>query len=184
MAALGNATAVGSGRDRHGLSRLLRRSFTGLALTAGLAFAGPALAAPSNVRISGLVNLSFNTIADLTSDTSLAEDVCLFSSSATSGYRVTATGSGANGAFTLSPVSGSNTLAYDVEWKGQAGAMNGSSMTANVPLTGQTSSATQQQCNSGPAASASLIVILRAAALSTATTGTYSGTLTLLIAPE
>lgn len=185
MAALGNATAAGSGLDRHWLSRSLRRSVIGLALTAGLTLAGPALAAaPSNVRISGLVNLSFNTIADLTSDASLAEDVCLFSSSATSGYRVTATGSGAGGAFTLSPVSGSNTLAYDVEWKGQAGAMSGSSMTANVPLTGQISSATQQQCNSGPAASASLIVTLRAAALSSATTGTYGGSLTLLIAPE
>ena len=163
--------------------RPLRKSLAGLALTATLACAGPAAAA-SNVRITGLTNLSFNTVADLTSDTSLAEDVCAFSSSPTNGYRVTATGSGTGGAFTLSPVSGSDTLAYEVQWKAQAGQASGSQLTAGSPLTGQISSATQQQCNNGPATSASLIVILRAAALSSVTAGSYSGSLTLLIAPE
>ena len=184
MAPLGNATAGGSGTGRHVFSRLLRKSFTGLALTVALASAGPACAAASNVRISGLTNLSFNTVTDLTSDSSLAEDVCVYSTSPTNGYRVTATGSGTGGAFTLSPASGSNTLAYEVQWKAQAGQTSGSQLTAGSPLVGQTSAASQQQCNSGPAASASLIVILRAAALSSATTGSYSGSLTLLIAPE
>jgi hypothetical protein len=181
--AAGNATAAGSGLYRHWRSRLLRKSFVGLALAAVLANPDAACAAASNVRISGLTNLTFNTVTDLTSDASLAEDVCLYSSSSTSGYHVTATGSGTGGAFTLS-ATGSNTLAYEVQWKGQAGQTSGSQLTAGSPLTGLVSSATQQQCNSGPAASASLIVILRAAALSSATAGSYSGSLTLLIAPE
>ena len=183
MTTLPNATVFGSGPGRHVYSRLLRKSLVGLALTAALACADPAMGA-SNVRISGLTNLSFNTVTDLTSDSSLAEDLCVYSSSPTSGYHVTATGSGTGGAFTLSPVSGSNTLAYEVQWKAQAGQTSGSQLTANSPLTGLVSAATQQQCNNGPAASASLIVILRAAALSSATAGSYSGSLTLLIAPE
>ena len=183
MASLGNAAASGSGLYRHGLNRPWRKLFSGLALTVVLTCATPAFGA-SKARITDLANFSFNTITDLTSDSSLAEDVCVFSDSSTSGYRVTATGSGTGGAFTLSPVSGTGTLAYEVQWKGQAGAQSGSSLTAGSPLTGQVSAATQQQCNSGPASSASLIVILRAAALSTATTGSYSGSLTLLIAPE
>lgn len=184
MSAPGIAAALGSGLCRHWPGRPLRKSAVGLALAAVLANAGPASAASNNVRISGLTNISFNTISDLTSDASLAEDVCVFSSSATSGYRVTASGSGTGGAFTLAPVSGSNTLAYEVQWKAQSGATSGTQLTAGSPLTGLVSSASQQACNSGPAVSASLIVVLRAAALSSATAGTYSGSLTLLIAPE
>lgn len=184
MAPRGIAAAVGSGLDRHVFSRSWRKSLGGIALAAAFAWSGPALGASSNVRISGLTNLAFNTIADLTADTSLAEDVCLFSSSPTNGYRVTATGSGTGGAFTLAPPSGTNTLGYEVQWKDQSGQSSGSQLSSGVPLTGQLSSATQQQCNSGPAVSASLIVVLRSAALSSATAGSYSGSLTLLIAPE
>jgi hypothetical protein len=53
-----------------------------------------------------------------------------------------------------------------------------------VPLTGQVSSATQQTCTNGPATSASLVVILRSAALAGATAGTYTGTVTLVVGPE
>ena len=183
MASLGNAAALGSGLARHGLDRMLRKSVAGLALAAGLACGGPAAAA-SNVRITHLANFSFNTIADLTSDASLPADVCVYSNSPTNGYRVTATGSGTGGAFTLAPVSGSNTLAYEVQWKAQPGAQIGSALTAGTPLTGLVSSATQNQCTNGPTDSASLIVILRGSALSSATAGTYNGSLTLLIAPE
>jgi hypothetical protein len=46
------------------------------------------------------------------------------------------------------------------------------------------SQAKQQTCNSGPATSASLIVIIRSAALTSADAGFYSGDLTLVIGPE
>jgi hypothetical protein len=57
-------------------------------------------------------------------------------------------------------------------------------LSPNVALTGQTSSATQQFCNSGPASPASLILVLRGSELARARQGNYSGTLTLLIAAE
>lgn len=181
MARVGNATVLHVGVTA--LPRnpeLFRRLRLILALVLAWS-AVPALGA-SNVRISGLTDLAFGTITALGSDNSRSESLCLYSSSPTSGYRVTATGTGTGGAFTLA--SGANTLAYEVQWNAQSGQTSGSQLTAGVPLTGLVSSATQQQCNSGPASSASLILVLRSAALSTARAGTYNGTLTLLIAPE
>jgi hypothetical protein len=95
---------------------------------------------------------------------------------------VQATGSGSGGAFTLA--SGSASLAYEVQWSQVSGQTSGTQLSPNVALTGQVSSATQPSCNSGPSTSASLIVILRSAQLSAAAAGSYSGTLTLLVAPE
>jgi hypothetical protein len=150
-----------------------------------LALACPAwsgLLAGNNARITGLSDVAFGTLATLSSDSTKTQNVCVFSNSTNNGYYVEATGSGSSGAFTLS--SGAHLLAYDVEWNASSGQSTGSLLSPNVPLTGLFSAATQPSCNSGPATSASLIVILRAASLSSATAGTYSGTLTLLVAPE
>ncbi|HET9810461.1 MAG TPA: hypothetical protein VFP53_02045, partial [Sphingomicrobium sp.] len=89
------------------------------------------------------------------------------------------------GAFELS--SGTDLLAYEVEWSDAAGRSAGAQLLANQPLIGQTTAAgtsATDDCSKGPAATASLIVILRSAAISAATSGTYAGTLTLLVAPE
>ena len=134
------------------------------------------------MRIGNLTDVSFGTIANLNVDAVASQSVCLFSGSATNGYNVTASGTGPAGAFTLS--SGTASLPYDVQWSSSAAQTAGTQLTANVPLTGQVSAATHQTCNNGPATSASLIVVLRSAALSSAVAGTYSGTLTLLVGPE
>jgi hypothetical protein len=151
-----------------------------LAAAAAL-YPAPAAAA-DKVRITNLSDIAFGTVGNLTVDAVRAEDVCIYSSSATNGYHVTATGTGAGGAFEL--LSGSNPMAFDVAWSSASGQSSGSVLTPAVPLTGQVSAANQQTCNSGPATTASLIIILRAAALSSATAGTYSGTLTLVVGPE
>lgn len=182
MASSGFATAK-TNRPRHLAQRAGRRRL--LTLAAGLALALPAwsgVLAGNSARITGLSDVAFGTISNLTSDSASSENVCVYSNSATNGYYVEATGSGSSGAFTLS--SASKTLAYDVEWSPVSGQSSGTLLRPNVALTGLTSSATQPSCNSGPASSASLIIILRAAQLSAATSGTYSGTLTLLVAPE
>lgn len=142
----------------------------------------PALAQSNNVRISKLGDVAFGSLANLSADASDAQNICVFSSTSTNGYRVTASGSGSASAFTLA--SGASSLAYDVQWNALSGQASGTQLTPNVPLTAQVSSATQQACNSGPTTSASLIVILRSSALSRATAGSYSGTLTLIIGPE
>jgi hypothetical protein len=152
------------------------------AALAQLSVAAPAAAASNKVRITQLSDVAFGTIANLGRDAVQSQSLCLYSDSATNGYHVTASGTGPGGAFELS--SGAGVLAYEVQWSSSAAQSSGVQLWPNVPLSGQVSAATQQTCNNGPASSASLILILRAAALSGATAGSYNGTLTLLVGPE
>jgi hypothetical protein len=138
--------------------------------------------AADKVRLTGLADLAFGTVGNLGLDAVRARDVCIYSNSVTSGYHVTATGTGAAGAFELS--SGTDALPFDVAWNSAPGQSSGAILVPNVPLTGQISSATQQTCNSGASTTASLIIILRTATLSSSTAGNYTGTLTLVVGPE
>lgn len=142
----------------------------------------PAFAESNKVRITQLQDISFGTVTNLTSDSVQSENICVYASTATNGYNVRAFGSGSGGAFTLA--SGTDNLPFEVEWSGAPGQNTGSRLTPNAPLAGQISNATQQTCASGPAASASLILILRSAALTQASAGTYNGSLTVVISPE
>ncbi|MGN6850645.1 MAG: hypothetical protein ACTHJK_14410 [Sphingomicrobium sp.] len=142
----------------------------------------PARAASNNVRISSLADVAFGLLTNLSADAVSSQSVCVYANTATNGYNVRASGSGPGGAFSLASAGGS--LPFAVEWNGSSGQSSGAQLTPNVALSGEVSSATQQTCNSGPATSASLIVILRAAALSSATAGSYNGSLTLVIGPE
>ena len=176
--------AADCGSRKKGARRAGVRAGLSLALCALLqtVCADPAGAASNNVRITGLSDVAFGTLANLSVDAVRTENICAFANSATNGYNVRASGSGSGGAFTLA--SGTDTLPFDLQWNDSAGQSSGTQMTANVALTGQVSTATQQSCNSGPAVSASLIVILRSAALSSATAGSYNGSVTLVIGPE
>lgn len=162
-------------------ARLMPRQLLCCVAAVAALSSAPASAA-DKVRLTNLTDLSFGTVANLSADAVQAQDVCIYSTSRTGGYHVTATGTGPGGAFELS--SGTDRLAFDVAWNSSAGQRSGTLLSPGVPLTGQASTATQQTCNSGPATSASLIVTLRAAALSSALAGTYTGTLTLVVAPE
>lgn len=165
------------------LASRCRRALLALSvLLPAILVSDPAVGASNKVRITKLVDIAFGTIANLGSDAVRSESVCLYAETNTNGYNVTATGTGPAGAFQLS--SGAGSMAFDVQWSSSSGQSSGSQLVPNVPLTGQVSSATQQACTSGPATSASLIVILRSTALSSARAGTYNGTLTLLIGPE
>lgn len=195
MALLHNATALVKGaallprpslmgrRLRPTIARAamaaIRRASVCFALFAA---AVPASAANDKVRITALSDVAFGTIANLSVDAINSQSVCVYSSSATSGYHVTASGDGPSGAFQL--LSGAQVLPFDVQWSATSGQTSGTELSPNVPLTGQVSTASQQTCNSGAASSASLVVILRASALTSASAGTYSGTLTLLVGPE
>ena len=159
--------------------------FPHLALAAGLlvtALAGPEPALAQKVRITNLSDVNFGLISNLQADARRAQNVCLFSNSTGGRYSITATGSGSGSSFTLS--NGANSLAYEVEWSDQSGQTSGTSLSPAVASTGRVSAATQQTCNSGPATSASLIVVLRSSALTQAREGSYTGSLTLLVAAE
>src|SRR6476660_861709 len=62
---------------------------------------------PGRVQIGGLTDIAFGTV-DPTSAASQAENVCVWSNTSGRGYQITATGSGASSAFTLSD--GTNAL--------------------------------------------------------------------------
>jgi hypothetical protein len=135
-----------------------------------------------SARVTGLNDLAFGSVTNLEVDAMRSDSLCAFSSSASAGYSVRASGSGAGGAFTLA--SGTRTLAYEVQWSSATGQSTGTALSSGVTQGGFKTAARNQQCSNNPTSTASLIVILRAAALSSATAGAYSGTLTIILAPQ
>ncbi|HSQ99937.1 MAG TPA: hypothetical protein VLM36_08470 [Sphingomicrobium sp.] len=136
---------------------------------------------PGRVQISGLTDIAFGTV-DPTAAAASAEDVCVWSNTSGKGYSVTATGSGASNAFTLSD--GTNLLPYSVEWAGSSGQSSGTALSSGSALAGLASTAASPTCASGPAKTASLIVKMTAANLQAAVASSYTGTLTLVVAPQ
>lgn len=149
-------------------------------------FACPASAQATGadkVRISGLSDASFGTITTLSADAIRTQSICVYSKAPPSdNYRITASGSGDGGAFTLA--SGTETLPYEVQWSDTAGQSSGTLLSPNVPLASQRNFAGNDDCSRGAATTASLIVVLRSTNLSAAIAGSYNGSLTLLVAPE
>ena len=137
---------------------------------------------PNRVRISGLTDVAFTNV-DPSVNASNAQNVCVWSNTSTKGYRVTASGSGAANAFTLA--NAALTVPYTVEWAATTGQTSGTALATGAPFTGLTSLATNSNCASGPSSSASLIVRIASTDLQTMNAATsYTGTLTLLVAPE
>lgn len=137
---------------------------------------------PSRARITGLSDVDFLN-QDPGSAATDAQDVCVWSNTATKAYTVTATGSGTANAFTLS--NGSETVPYSVEWSASSGDTSGTALSTGTASGSLTSGATHQTCTSGPSASASLIVGISTADLGTMSAGSnYTGTLTLLVTPQ
>jgi hypothetical protein len=137
---------------------------------------------PNRVQITGLTDIAF-TNQDPSADALNAQDVCVWSNSSTRGYNVTATGSGSGNAFTLSNAALS--VPYSVEWTGSSGQSSGTALSPGAALTGLTSGATDASCSAGAASSASLIVKIASASLQGMQAATnYTGTLTLVVAPE
>lgn len=138
---------------------------------------------PARVRISGLTDVDLTNV-DPSVNASVAQDICVWSNTVTQGYQVTASGSGTANAFTLAN-GALPEVPYSVEWAGTSGQTSGTPLSTGAALTGQTSSATNSNCASGPASSASLIVRIGSTdlqAMPAATT--FTGTLTLVVAPE
>jgi hypothetical protein len=184
----------------HSVAAIKRLVMLG-AVSAGSLVAGPAFAAtqgslgatstgtvsitasvPNRARITGLTDVSFAN-QDPSTAASNAEDVCVWSNTATKAYTITATGSGSGSAFTLS--NGSGTVPYSVEWAATSGQTSGNALTAGTASSSLTSGAVNQTCSSAPAASASLIVKMSTTDLGTMSAGSsYTGTLTLLVTPQ
>ena len=143
---------------------------------------GLVVPAAAKVRITGLSDVSFGTISNLAVDAVQSQSICVYSNGSSQSYSVRADGTGSGGAYTLT--NGGSTLAYQVRWNSQAAQSNGAALTAGTSLGSQTTNAQNQTCSTGPSTTASLIVTLPATSLSSATAGTYSGTLTIIVAEE
>ena len=140
------------------------------------------LTVAGRVQISGLSDVAFAAVSPDVAAIS-AQTVCIWSNTATKGYSVTASGSGAGNAFALASASG--TALYAVAWNAASGQAEGTQLSAGAPLSGLTTSATSPDCSSGGAASSSLIVTVDPAALQSAQPDTaYTGALNLLVTPE
>ena len=137
---------------------------------------------PSRVRLTALTDVSFAN-QDPATPASNAQDVCVWSNTSTKGYNVTASGSGAGNAFTLA--NGASTVPYSVEWAASSGQVSGTALTSGSAFTGLTSTATNATCSSGAASTASLIVKMATTDLQGMEAAiAYTGTLTLVVAPE
>jgi hypothetical protein len=138
---------------------------------------------PARVQITGLTDLNFGTL-DPTTAASSSENVCVWSNTSTKGYNVTATGDGGGTGNTFKLASGANKLDYTVEWAGTSGAVSGQALTTNVAKTGFTSNATAPNCSAST--SATMFVKFSTAQMQAAvgSATAYTGTLTLVVAPE
>jgi hypothetical protein len=174
MAGLGLASALTAGQAVAASQGSLGATSTGsVTITASV---------PNRARITGLTDVAF-TNQDPATAASSAQNVCVWSNTATKAYTITATGSGSASAFTLS--NGTATVPYSVQWASSSGQTSGTALTAGTASASLTSTATHQTCASAPAASASLIVGITTADLGTMTSGSsYTGTLTLLVTPQ
>lgn len=155
-----------------------------LTLLLGCILAGAwpgAAGAAEKARITGLADVNFGQIAG-TVDRAIGQSVCVYSTSPSGAYAVTASGSGSGGTFALS--SGAAELAYDVLWADSPGQSSGTVLASGTPRSGFTSNASQHFCNSGPSSTATLTIVIRSAELGSARAGSYSGTLQITITPE
>lgn len=150
--------------------------------SAALLALAPGMSRAQVVQISQLTDVGFGAITNLSADISQSQTVCAYSGAIPARYAITATGSGAGGAFTLS--NGAAALAYEVQWNPSASQTSGTNLTAGSALTGQTSSGLTPTCTLGLTPSGSLTIILRAAALSSSHSGSFTGTLSLLLSPN
>ena len=133
----------------------------------------------SLVRVSAVDDLDLGSWSG-SGDLTQADNVCVWTT--TGGYNITATGDGGTGSdFALN--NGTQDLAYSVKWGDSAGAAT-DGLTSGSPLGGQVSGANSTDCNSGTSLTATVEVEILGADLSSADSGTYTGVLTLVIAPE
>ena len=142
---------------------------------------------PARANITNLSDLQLPGWIAGDGAVALTEDVCIYSTRPSGGYTVLATGDGAGEAFTLS--NGSANIAYTVEWNaGGVGNLSsgGVSLSSNAVSGGLTGAATDSSSCSGaiPGPTARLIVGISEPEMARAPSGSYTGSLTLLVTPN
>lgn len=142
----------------------------------------PQLSHAIDVRVSGFTDIDFGTWNGVAANLDLYNpSLCVYKNDSNRSYYITATGSGAAGAFTLS--SGGNTLAYQVAWKKSSGT-GGTFTNHSTGVRRQYTTAannTDELCGGTP--NASMRIRIASATLTAARPGIYTGTVTILLEP-
>lgn len=128
------------------------------------------------VRISNLGDIILGTFAGV--DASGTSAACIYRNSATT-YQITASGNGTANAFTLTD--GTGVVGYSVTYADAAATPV--SMSSGIALTGQDGADTDVDC-AGTGNNAQIAVTVAAADAAALPAGNYSGTLTLVVAPN
>lgn len=133
----------------------------------------------NEVRISGLSDVNFG--ANNALPTSRFIDVCIYST--TGSYNVTPTSlNGSNSTFRTTNVSTTNYINYDIAWNNAATGASGSDLNNSVTSNNFTgANTTQNDCSGGK--NARIFFSIDSTSFSSAPSGAYSDTLTLVIAP-
>ena len=133
-------------------------------------------------RVSGISDLSFGSYSG-SGPLSRDDDVCVWTNASGGNYRITARGNGTSFAYIVSKTGdNTKTIPYTVQWNTTSGTTGNSALTANV-TSGNLSGANTQSstCATGAAATANFQVTFAQADLLSAPSGTYTGTLTLIV---
>jgi hypothetical protein len=134
------------------------------------------LVVDDEVKISNLSDIILPGFTG--TDVSGTSAACVYRNTGTS-YNITATGSGAANAFTLTD--GTTTVNYSVTYDDGDGA---DSLATGVALLADNASDTNNDCATGPGNNGSIEVTVTAANAAVLPAATYTGTLTLLVAPN
>jgi hypothetical protein len=170
-------------------------SYAGSATAATQGTAGTTSTGTSTISASIAARVDISSLSDITfADADLAPvintsnqatkaaNVCIWSNNADKSYYITATGSGASNAFSMAN-STNPVIPYEVYWNASSGQTTGSQLTTGAKSAKLTSTASAPDCGSG--VSATMVVgIMGSDANTMLASTTYSGTLTLLVAPN
>jgi len=175
---------------------IIRKSIIGLAAVALISMSGSAFAATDgtvgststgdldiNLVIPNLIQVSSMSDIDLGSWNGSgaktgSDTICVYDNSG-GNYNATFTGNGSGSAFTLSD--GSHTIAYTVTYSDGGIA---SAVTSGTALTGQTGADQSSFTCATGGLNGTITVEVPQANMEAAAANTYSGTLTMVVAPE
>ena len=136
--------------------------------------AGSIRYAEARIQIVNMNDFNFGTWTGSGGITA-TDQVCVWEDSGNDRYRVTATGTGTGGAFTIT--GGTTALPYQVTWTSSNGTTQ--TLTANVQSVQFRSSSFVNRCGGGT--NATIRIDISQSALLAAEAATYTGTLTLLL---
>ena len=135
------------------------------------------LSIPNLAKLTDVADLNFGTYSG-SGNPAQDDDVCVYTNNPSGQYKVTAKGSGAAFAFTMT--NGTQTIPYSVKWNTVSGTNLNFALTANTQTTTLSGANTTSQTCAGLKNANFQVTMTRAAVLSVPA-GTYTAILTLII---